>query len=531
MKPERWEQVKELHRRALEEPQGTREEFVARESGADEELRREVTRLLGGMSTLGAFLEPPTDVQSDGASAFRPASFNFRGTMLGDFELLVEIGQGATGVVYRARQASLGRDAAVKILAAHSSASAERRARFHREALAASKLRHPGVVSIYASGEQDGVLYIAMEFVAGEGLHTTVARRRHERDGTPQSENTAGNDTTPRLEVDDPPVAARLVLQVARGLEHCHQLGITHRDIKPHNILLDEHGEPRIVDFGLARDDSQSALTRTGALAGTLQYMSPEQAQALGSAVDHRTDIYSLGAMLYELLALQPPFGDLAPADVLVAIRNRAPTPVELVNPRVPPALAAICAHALAKRPADRYATAAAFAADLERFLAGERVRAPRPTFVYRTFRSAVHHRRVIAASALLAGVGCLILFAPQSPIVRADVKPTPSELELIQAEYGRLWKRFDESLGKYPVQPQPQPAAGVPELLAAPPVSADAPGKRSKRLQALLDRLSKEPPESRGSPNEKDQLDGANPQHRDHGNERRTDGDGLRER
>lgn len=496
MKPERWEQVKELHRRALEEPQATREVFVARESGADEELRREVTRLLGGMSTLGSFLEPPTDAQAGGESAFRPASFNFRGTLLGDFELLVEIGQGATGIVYRARQASLGRDAAVKILAAHSSASAERRERFHREALAASKLRHPGVVSIYASGEQDGVLYIAMEFVAGEGLHTAIARRRHERDGVPDRENFAERGAAPRLEVDDPLVAARLVLQIARGLAHCHELGITHRDVKPQNILLDEHGEPRIVDFGLARDDSLAGLTVTGALAGTLHYMSPEQAQLSGRAIDHRTDVYSLGAVLYELLTLDPPFAGLAPAEVLHAIQQRAPVPVELANPRVPPALAAITAHALAKRPADRYQAAAAFADDLARFLAGQAVRAPRPTLAYRAWRGIVHHRSGIAATVLLGGVVTLIAVAPRAaPSLardgRAEREAAAAAREAAAAEHTEFLRRVDEAVLKYPVQPRPEKSAKAPDDGARKPSiteTSTAPGAAA--LRELIKRL-----------------------------------------
>lgn len=487
MRPERWEQVKDLHRRALEQPERTREAFVARESGADAELCREVTRLLGGVSALGEFLEPPTDAQ-DGA-AFRPASFNFRGTQLGDFELLVEVGQGATGIVYRARQVSLGRDAAVKILAAHSSSSPERRARFHREALAASKLRHPHVVSVYASGEQDGVLYIAMEYVAGEGLHSAIARRRHERDGVPDTEPYAERGVTPRLEVDDPLVAARLVLQVARGLTHCHALGITHRDVKPQNILLDEHGEPRIVDFGLARDDSLAGLTVTGALAGTLHYMSPEQAQLSGRALDHRTDVYSLGAVLYELLTLDPPFAGRTPADVLHAIQHEAPVAVELANPRVPPALAAITAHALAKRPADRYPTAAAFADDLARFLAGEAVRAPRPTFAYRAWRGAVHHRSSIAAALLLGGVATLIAVAPRAASTLA--RENRAEREAAAAENEEFLRRVDEAVLRYPVQPRPEKPAIAPDGGAAKPSiteTSTAPGAAA--LRELIKRL-----------------------------------------
>lgn len=489
MKPERWEAIKELHRRALDEPQNEREAFVARESGADEELLREVTRLLGGMSTLGAFLEPPTGVRADGEGAFRPASFNFRGTLLGDFELVAEVGQGATGIVYRARQLSLGRDAAVKILAAHSSASTERRERFHREALAASKLRHPHVVSIYASGEQDGVLYIAMEFVAGEALHSAITRRRHERDGVPDTENLAERSAAPRLEVDDPLVAAGLVLQIARGLAHCHEVGITHRDIKPQNILLDEHAEPRIVDFGLARDDSLAGLTMTGALAGTLHYMSPEQAQLSGRAIDHRTDVYSLGAVLYELLTLDPPFAGRAPAEVLHAIQHRAPVAVELANPRVPPALAAITAHALAKRPADRYPTAAAFADDLARFLAGQRVLAPRPTLVHRAWRTAVHHRSGIAATVLLGGVVTLIAVAPRAASnLAGDVR---AEREATAAEHTEFLRRVDEAVLKYPVQPRPENPAKAPDDGARKPSiteTSTAPGAAA--LRELIKRL-----------------------------------------
>lgn len=441
MKPERWEQVKALHTLALEKPQHERASFVARSCGDDDELAHEVMRLLDGVSNLGSFLEPPNESASE---PFRPASFNFRGSMFGEYELVTELGRGATGIVYRAHQASLGRDAAVKILSAHAAGSPERRERFVREALAASKVRHANVVSIYACAEQDGVPYIAMEHVAGQGLHEAISRRREERARAVDVVDAAG------LAVDDPLVAARICAKVALGLESCREKSVIHRDVKPQNILVDERGEPRIVDFGLARDDSLDALTLTGALAGTLHYMSPEQAAMSGRAVDHRTDVYSLGVVLYEMLTLEPPFGGLSPVDVLDAVQHRTPQLVELLNPRVPSALAAICAHAMEKRPADRYATAGEFAADLERFLAGEAVRAPKPTVVHRVWRSAVHHRRWIAAASLFALVSLSVALAPQLSRSHAsdlrDEAATPQALEI----YDDLLRRADQAIRTY---------------------------------------------------------------------------------
>ncbi|MEO6711027.1 MAG: serine/threonine-protein kinase [Planctomycetota bacterium] len=359
MNPQRWPEIKALLGEVLEGPPEERVRFLAECGHADAELKLEVLRLMESGSGATKFLEPPSNSAIE--PPLRMISLAFTGCSIGDYELLDELGRGSSGIVYRAKHQSLGRPAAVKILAHHLCASPQARERFRREAEAISKLRHEAVVSIFSFGEQSGAFYIAMELVIGENLRDLIAQAR------------AFSDTG----VSDPKIAASIVEGIARGLQHCHENGVIHRDIKPENVVLDDKHQPRLIDFGLAKDGALDGLTETGALAGTPHYMSPEQARALGSAIDARTDIYSLGVVLYELISLKRPFESSGPADLLHAIGHDDPRHVAFSNPNVPPELAAVCMKAIAKRPQDRYATAAAMADDLRSFLSGKRIAAP----------------------------------------------------------------------------------------------------------------------------------------------------------
>jgi len=410
MNRKRWERVKRLFGRARLIPAEERRAFLVRECRGDDSVISQVLRLLGHEDHAGRFLDPP--VEAELAQPLEAAAASLDGTRIGDFELLEEIGRGAMGVVYLARQMSLKRKVAVKILARHLLDSPERQERFRREALAASRLRHPNIVTIIAFGDQGRVPYIAMEYVAGKSLRESLGEIRKGDPGPP---------APGRSEGFRPASAARVVLGIARALEHCHGLGIIHRDIKPHNILLDEHGEPRLVDFGLAKDLDLETISQEGSVAGTPHYMSPEQAQALGTEVDHRTDIYSTGAVLYELLTLHKPFeGPNSPA-ILHSIVHERPKSIAVFAPGVPRALAAICMKAMSRRPESRYPVAREMVLDLERFLAGERVRAPRPSLLRQSYEFVFHAHSRAAATLAVVLFAALVLLTPRQAMVLAS--------------------------------------------------------------------------------------------------------------
>jgi hypothetical protein len=297
---------------------------------------------LGDLDLLASGLE-------EGGAATEPAVP--AGTRFGPYEILAEIGRGGMGVVYRARQVGLGRDVALKILAAGSQATAEQRRRFLAEARMAARIRHPRIVVIHDAGEHDGQLYYCMDLVDGEDLASRLARGP-----LPLGEG------------------VRLVVEVARAVEHLHAAGLLHRDLKPRNILLDRAGAPFITDFGLARDDTaEGDPTATGTVLGTPAYMAPEQAGG-GGPVDARCDVYALGAVLYEVLAGRAPFGGRTRLATLLQVLERDAVSPRRWNRAVPRDVAGLCLRALDKDPARRPPSAAVLADDLEAWLRGERL-------------------------------------------------------------------------------------------------------------------------------------------------------------
>jgi serine/threonine protein kinase/Tfp pilus assembly protein PilF len=305
-------------------------------------------------------------------------------TEFGDYELLEELGRGSQGVVYRARQKSLHRTVALKVVAYGQWASQAHLKRFRREAEAAASLDHPCIVPIYEVGERDGSCYFSMKFVEGGQLDEVVRRA---------------------------PLSIRqsteLIAKVARTVHHAHEHGILHRDIKPGNILLDEKGEPHLTDFGLARlVEADSTVTRTREVLGTPSYMAPEQAAGETTKLGKATDVYGLGAVLYQLLTGHPPFAGGTSYETIQLLLNTEPRKPRVLNRRIDRDLSTICLKCLEKEPQRRYSSAFDLAEDLEHWLKHEPIYAKRSGF-FTHARKWVRRKPAIAALIIL-----LIAFA-----------------------------------------------------------------------------------------------------------------------
>lgn len=311
------------------------------------------------------------------------------------FEILGELGHGAMGVVYKARQTRLNRLVALKVVLAGAHAGSEELSRFRREAEATATLQHPNVVQVFEVGEHGGCPYLVLEYVVGGSLAGRL-------DGTPLP---AGG-------------AAELIRALAQAVQHAHQRGILHRDLKPANVLITEDGTPKIADFGLAkRLDIDQSQTRTGAILGTPSYMAPEQAEGKTRELSPATDVYALGAILYECLTGRPPFRAASVLETLEQVRSQEPVPPRFLLPKVPRDLEAICLKCLQKEPGKRYPTAEALAQDLERFLQGEAVTVRNFGMIDRLTRALEYDRfqgELLAWSTiLLLYAAILVVFCP----------------------------------------------------------------------------------------------------------------------
>jgi serine/threonine-protein kinase len=329
------------------------------------ELAAEVDRqiqALRAMSGVPNRAQDAATLPADGPNLFRDP----RPLQLPGYELLEPLGSGGMGKVYKARHLGLKRLVALKMILAGYHATPHEWQRFRGEAEAVAHLQHPNIVQIYEIGEHNGCPYLALEYVAGGNLETKL---------------TAG-PLPPRQ-------AAQLVRTLALAIHSAHQQNIVHRDLKPSNILLAADGTPKVADFGLAkRLDEASAHTRTGSVLGTPSYMAPEQAEGRTRDVGPRTDVYALGAILYELLTGQPPFLGATLLETLEQVRSHEPVSPRTRRPEIPADLETICLKCLNKEPRERYGTAQALADDLERFLQGEPITARSLSLVDRLTRT-----------------------------------------------------------------------------------------------------------------------------------------------
>ena len=322
-----------------------------------------------------------------------------------DYEIQSEIGRGGMGVVFIARQKSLNRLVALKmVLSAQFSSEAEIE-RFHIEAAAAGKLDHPGIVPVHEVGEYEGQHYYSMGYVEGQSLSQRM------RD--------AKGPLGPRI-------SAKLVSKIAAAMHYAHKKGIIHRDLKPSNILLDENDEPKITDFGLAKNmEFDSKLTMTGQIVGTPSYMPPEQATGIVKRIGPAADIYSLGAMLYEMLTGRPPFGAASVGETIRQVIVDEPAPPRVLNSSVPADLQTICMKCLEKEPAKRFETAGALQQELDRFLDGKPIQSRPVGRIERIWRWC---RRNPIEAVLAAGLAIAVLFALIVLVVSNRIQRTQNE-------------------------------------------------------------------------------------------------------
>lgn len=337
------------------------------------------------------------------------------------YEVEGVLGRGGMGIVFRARHLRLNRPVALKMVIGGTYAESRERARFQRETEAAAGLRHPNIVQVYDVGEVDGQPYFTMEFIAGPTLAQKLA-------ATPQQVQQA----------------ARLVTTLAEAVQAAHTCGIVHRDLKPTNILLTDDGTPKITDFGLARRVTDAAgLTQSGFAVGTPSYMAPEQARGRVQAIGPEVDVYSLGAILYEMLTGRPPFRGETPAETVLQVMSQEPVPPSRLNISVPHDLETICLKCLSKEPSRRYRTAAELATDLSRFQRGEPILARPVGPIERLVKWARRHPSL--AASLVSGMLLLngIVAVVVSVLVDRSVLTRTVEADLrevVEAEQRQAW-------------------------------------------------------------------------------------------
>jgi len=384
-----------------------------------------------------------------------------RGRILGDFKIIQEIGRGGMGVVYEAQELSLGRRVALKLLPFVAILDSHQLKRFKMEAQIAACLHHANIVPVYSVGCERGVYYYAMQFIEGHSLasvirelhqHGNVKKLGDDKQEIPLTKGLSGSArsllTVGSTHSSEFVRSVTYVgIQAAEALQYAHDMGVVHRDIKPSNLLLDVHGHLWITDFGLAhyRTNTATALTMPGDVLGTIRYMSPEQVIGNTSIIDHRTDIYALGATLFELLSLEPVFTHQERHRLMQSIEMDEPRPLHLLNPAVPKDLETIVLKAMAKDPVNRYASSKALADDLRRFLEHRNIEARRPSMGERLAKWARRHRTLVNAAAVILVVAFVALFLSTMMIWHEKAR-TEAALRQVQAERQRAQTHYEKA-------------------------------------------------------------------------------------
>jgi len=436
------QQARELFFGALERSADERKAYLDANC-ADEKLRTRVESLLDHHARAQSFLATGS-TETGGKSESLPFE------EIGDFEILREIGRGGVGVVYLARERGLRRQVALKVLLPQFTLSATTKARFENEARVAASLNHDAIVPIHRFGNQDGIQYIASDYVEGRTLAEEL-------------KYTAGRGEPPLWK--DAKGAAKLLIPIAEALEHAHHHHVIHRDVKPSNIFLSKEGRPYLGDFGLAKDLREEALTVTGDFVGTYMYMSPEQAMAERVEIDHRTDVFSLGIVLYEMICGQRPFDGDSNKEILHAIAFKNPEPLSSVSQHVSRDIETICAKAMEKRPDDRYQSARQMANDLRRYVAGEPIKARQRSWANKAWRS-VRKQGMAAVFAILfgataAGTGSYFYYDRNySGKIPIEVYSEPSGAEVLLREVDFSTGEFGEpqTIGIAPLEARVEP-------------------------------------------------------------------------
>ena len=382
---------------------------------------------MNGRAIRSASAEAPEG--EPGSSPARVPLQELVGTRLGDYSVKRVLGHGSMGVVFEAVHEQLGRGVALKALPPGLGATEKAIQRFLREAQAVAQLSHENIVPIYEISCAGAIHYYAMQFLEGEPLDRVVKRGPL-----------------------DPRRAAQLACTAARAIHFAHQHGIIHRDIKPANLIVQGDGRLVLTDFGLARPEQGGGITDSGAMVGTPLYMSPEQVRAKRGEVDRRTDVYSLGATLFEMATGRPPFSGESTQEILQAILERDPQPLRAIQPAVPADLDVVVMKALEKEPRRRYASALELAQDLERFLEGEPILARRTTIVARAWRRVKKQRTIAVLSVLVAAIASGFSFAMKhqgdaSRRRQFDTANADARTAFAEESYLTAWTKFDEAL------------------------------------------------------------------------------------
>ncbi len=481
MKLERWRQVDQLFQAALERAPEDRSAFINEACSGDDSLRREVEALLAADGEAGSLIETPAYAVAAPLIAGGDAP-SLVGKTIGHYQIISLVGKGGMGEVYRARDTKLDRVVALKILPEEMSGDGERMRRFVREAKAASALNHPNVAHIYEIGEAGGVNFIAMEYVEGQTLAARI-------NGQP-------------LEINE---IIEIGSQIADALDEAHGKGITHRDIKPANVMLNERGQVKVLDFGLAKmaqpaaqaavsEISTMAKTAPGVVMGTVPYMSPEQ--ALGREVDHRSDIFSLGAALYEMATGRLPFFGANTSETLDHILHSQPETMARFNHDVPAELERIVRKCLEKEQERRYQSARELLVDLKNLKRDSAATAP-PAVKAAGFASRFKPRRrsafIVLTALILSGISYFVLRPLPPPKVTAYAQITKNGLQKgsnnfasLVTDGSRLY--FSEHRGEQRVIAQVSVTGGEAVAIPAPLTTAHVKDISPSRSELLVD-------------------------------------------